>query len=321
LDFSHEKNFPDPFECLPLGARVLHRLCKIRRAMNKNNILRIVSIVMIALTIIIANPGTSFASPSMAAPSAFTKYDPANGSTNVAINSVLIDWQTSTNATSYEYCIDTSNNNACDTSWTSTGTVKSVSKSGLSLGTTYYWHVRSINADGTTYSNSNTWWSFTTIQPTPTITQTPTNTATATLTFTPTQTSTATLTPTSTHTATPTETLTPTFTLTATETLTPTQTSTGTATPITPTSTFTETPTPTVTSTITATTTLTPTITFTPSLTFTPSATAFMATPFYYSEITYGDVGIMSVMSMLLMVMLLAFIYWLVTRRSTRRPE
>jgi len=63
---------------------------------------------------------------------------------------------------SYEYCLDTVNNNACDTGWISTGATRSVSRSGLSARTTYYWQVRAVNAVGSTMANAGTWWRFTT---------------------------------------------------------------------------------------------------------------------------------------------------------------
>jgi hypothetical protein len=95
------------------------------------------------------------------APAAFNKTSPANGATG-ASTSTTLSWQSSSGATSYAYCYDTSNNSTCNASWISTGANTSASLSGLSAGTTYYWHVRATNSNGTTYSNSNTWWSFTT---------------------------------------------------------------------------------------------------------------------------------------------------------------
>jgi len=121
-------------------------------------------------------------------------------------------------------------------------------------------------------------------------------------THTPTNTYTATVTSTATETSTPTETFTPTATMTGT---------------ISPTVTFTDTATATLTETVTPTFTLT----FTPTITGTPptsTATAMMPTPFYNSEITYGDIAVLGVNSMLLMTLLLAFMYWLITRRPQR---
>jgi len=99
-------------------------------------------------------------------PGAFNKSSPANGATSIALNPTL-SWGTSSNANQYQYCIDTINNNSCDTSWISTGTTTNVGLSGLATGTTYYWHVRALNSIGTTYSNGSptAFWSFTTGTP------------------------------------------------------------------------------------------------------------------------------------------------------------
>jgi hypothetical protein len=95
-------------------------------------------------------------------PGSFSKASPLNAATNISTNPTL-SWGTSSGATSYEYCYDSTNDNACS-SWTSTGTSANVALSGLSLGTTYYWQIRSINGTGTTYADgsSTAFWSFTT---------------------------------------------------------------------------------------------------------------------------------------------------------------
>ena len=69
------------------------------------------------------------------------------------------------------YCYDAADDNACS-AWTSTGTNTSVALSGLSLNTTYYWHVRATGAGGTTYANgsSTAFWSFVTRPAVPTVT-------------------------------------------------------------------------------------------------------------------------------------------------------
>jgi hypothetical protein len=92
-------------------------------------------------------------------PAAFNKTSPVNGATNQSTAPTLT-WGASSGATSYEYCYDTTNNNACDGSWTSTGTGTSASLSGLAPGATYYWQVRGRNAVGTTEASGG-WWSFT----------------------------------------------------------------------------------------------------------------------------------------------------------------
>jgi uncharacterized delta-60 repeat protein len=101
-----------------------------------------------------------------AVPAAFGKAAPANGASSVPTSTVLT-WGSSTGATRYEYCYDTSNDNACSSSWVSTGTTNSASLSGLASATVYYWQVRAVNTVGTTYADSasTAFWSFTTAAP------------------------------------------------------------------------------------------------------------------------------------------------------------
>ncbi len=94
-------------------------------------------------------------------PGAFNKHAPANGSTGVSLNPAL-SWNASANATRYEYCFDTTNDNACS-NWISTGANTYAGLSGLNLGTNYYWQVRSWNGTyGPTYANGSAsdHWSF-----------------------------------------------------------------------------------------------------------------------------------------------------------------
>ena len=98
-------------------------------------------------------------------PGAFNKTSPVNGATE-QLTTATLSWGSSSNATSYEYCVDTSNDNACAGSWVSIGASGSASPSGLAPGTTYYWQVRAENASGEAYSDGGTWWSFTTWKPT-----------------------------------------------------------------------------------------------------------------------------------------------------------
>jgi subtilisin family serine protease len=105
-------------------------------------------------------------------PGAFSKSAPSNGATGQTLTPTL-GWGASSGATSYEYCVDTTNNNTCDTTWTSTPSA-SVTLSPLAGTTTYWWQVRARNTAGTTEADSSTWWSFTT-----TTSSTPTNVALA----------------------------------------------------------------------------------------------------------------------------------------------
>ncbi len=98
--------------------------------------------------------------PASTYPDAFNKTSPTDGNNSQSLRPIL-QWNKSTYAANYAYCYDTTNDNSCDTSWVTT-TATSVSLTGLSLGTPYYWHVRAVNSAGETYADANTWWSFTT---------------------------------------------------------------------------------------------------------------------------------------------------------------
>jgi uncharacterized delta-60 repeat protein len=97
----------------------------------------------------------------MPSPGAFNKSLPGNGATGLPANPSL-SWGTSNGATSYEYCIDTTDDNGCDSdTWTSTGASTSITLSNLPPDTTFYWQVRARNAVDTTDANAGAWWSFT----------------------------------------------------------------------------------------------------------------------------------------------------------------
>jgi hypothetical protein len=109
-----------------------------------------------------ASTAFSFTTASQPLPGAFGKVAPANGATGQP-TSLSLSWDTSADATSYEYCVDTSVNGACNASWISVGNVLSAALSGLSEGTTYSWQVRAVNGQGTTQADGGTWWQFTTL--------------------------------------------------------------------------------------------------------------------------------------------------------------
>jgi hypothetical protein len=107
------------------------------------------------------NGGTWWAfTTAPAAPGTFSKSTPANGATG-QVTPAALNWSASTGATSYEYCIDTTNNSSCDSgNWISTGTSTNTTVA-LTAGTTYYWQARARNSSGTTGANGVTWWRFT----------------------------------------------------------------------------------------------------------------------------------------------------------------
>jgi predicted secreted protein len=103
--------------------------------------------------------GTSWVTWTGAGPAPFSKSSPANGSFKLPADFTL-SWGSSSGATSYDVCGDTSNNNICDDGWISTGTDTSLPLSGVEDGT-YYWQVRATDGSSTTEANNGTWWSFT----------------------------------------------------------------------------------------------------------------------------------------------------------------
>jgi subtilisin family serine protease len=99
-------------------------------------------------------------------PQAFNKIIPANAA-SIASTSTYMAWGGSNRADFYEYCIDTINNNQCDTGWVDTGTNTSFVLAGLVGNTTYNWQIRAKNEYGYTYANGSSanFWTFTVILP------------------------------------------------------------------------------------------------------------------------------------------------------------
>jgi hypothetical protein len=91
-------------------------------------------------------------------PAAFGKASPANGATGLG-SALTLSWGAASGATSYQVCVDTTNDGACGATWQSAGTATTLARSGLAAGT-YYWQVRAQNAGGTTDANGGAWWSF-----------------------------------------------------------------------------------------------------------------------------------------------------------------
>jgi len=70
-------------------------------------------------------------------PAAFGKSAPANAASGLAA-SLTLSWGASTGASSYEVCVDATNDGACSAAWQSAGASSSFGLSGLAAGT-YYW--------------------------------------------------------------------------------------------------------------------------------------------------------------------------------------
>jgi hypothetical protein len=94
------------------------------------------------------------------APGSFSKTGPSDGAL-IFSSSITLSWEASSSALAYHYCYDTSNDGICS-NWNYVGLHTSQALSGLESNTTYYWHVRASNEDGTAYSNGSetAYWSF-----------------------------------------------------------------------------------------------------------------------------------------------------------------
>jgi formylglycine-generating enzyme required for sulfatase activity len=95
------------------------------------------------------------------APGAFTKTYPEDKATGV-LETLTLDWSDSLGADAYSYCIDTSDDSACD-SWVDVGASSQVTLTNLISDTTYFWQVSATNPLGTVYADGDpaAYYSFT----------------------------------------------------------------------------------------------------------------------------------------------------------------
>ncbi len=105
-----------------------------------------------------ANGSHFYAFNVLAPPGIIYKISPANNAINQPAT-LTLRWTASTNAASYDYCINTV---ASCSAWTSTGANTSVTLTGLTPGL-HYWQVRGNNVLGTTYANGGNLWAFSVI--------------------------------------------------------------------------------------------------------------------------------------------------------------
>ena len=101
----------------------------------------------------------------MTAPMTFSKISPLNGADDQPLSLTLV-WSAGATTSDYQYCFDTTDDNACS-GWVNMGSSTSAEISNLSAGTTYFWHVRTVDTFGTTYANGaeTAYWAFTTGSP------------------------------------------------------------------------------------------------------------------------------------------------------------
>jgi serine protease len=95
--------------------------------------------------------------PPAVKPGAFDKSSPRDGLRRRGRRPTL-RWEASAGAAQYRVCIDTVDNDVCDTTWTTVSSTQV--RVRLNRSTTYYWQVEAINADGSTSANGGDWWSF-----------------------------------------------------------------------------------------------------------------------------------------------------------------
>jgi hypothetical protein len=86
-------------------------------------------------------------------PGAFQRISPVEGAEDLNTNLKLV-WEGSGEADGYEYCYDTSNDDACEgDNWVDVGMNTSVSLSGMEINTDYWWQVRAYNEAGQTLAH------------------------------------------------------------------------------------------------------------------------------------------------------------------------
>lgn len=91
-------------------------------------------------------------------PVPFGKNTPVDMATDLTTNPTL-NWNLSSDADTYDYCLVPGLTYTCTTSWIPTDTATSVGLSGLANGT-WSWQVRAHNAAGITEADSAAWWTF-----------------------------------------------------------------------------------------------------------------------------------------------------------------
>ncbi|MDW8293707.1 MAG: fibronectin type III domain-containing protein, partial [Anaerolineae bacterium] len=98
-------------------------------------------------------------------PGAFNKDTPLNAAGNLPTSSLTLRWFPSSGATGYLVCVGTSAG-SCNAlpgnTWLNVGAVTQTVVTNLAPGTTYFWQVMAVNANGQTLANAGTWWRFTT---------------------------------------------------------------------------------------------------------------------------------------------------------------
>lgn len=94
-------------------------------------------------------------------PSFHQKTSPANDS-YISSTTATLTWEGIANASRYIYCFSSLANDCTDvTDWHEVGVSKSVTKTGLTHNTKYYWHIGAVNGAGRTLADNGRVWHFT----------------------------------------------------------------------------------------------------------------------------------------------------------------
>jgi hypothetical protein len=92
-------------------------------------------------------------------PALFNKLGPASGLSGLERN-VQLTWGRAAQADYYQICVDTTNNDRCDTPWRPGAQATVLTLENLRAGT-YYWQVRAMVNGRLTEADDGRWWTFT----------------------------------------------------------------------------------------------------------------------------------------------------------------
>ena len=94
-------------------------------------------------------------------PGGFSKLAPPDGAIDQA-TTLTLAWSSAEYAEEYLYCVDTTDDDACDhATWSSAGSATQMNVSGLQSAATYYWQVRAVNRSGESSADGGQWRRFT----------------------------------------------------------------------------------------------------------------------------------------------------------------
>jgi hypothetical protein len=122
------------------------------------------SLAALCLALACAGSFTSSTRAAPAQPGAFSKTYPLDAAGELPV-SLMLQWEVSSGAIDYDYCLETPVDGSCDT-WQTGLTDNQAPVSDLTPWTSYEWQVRANDMDGrTSYANGGVLWTFNTNLP------------------------------------------------------------------------------------------------------------------------------------------------------------